>query len=161
MTFSPNTSSVAPVAVDPLVTPLAETLTPPAHATLVQFIRFGCVGGLGFVWDAGTVYALRPLCGLTLATLVAYFVAASLNWVVNRVWTFRHGAHDGSLLHQWLRFLGTNMVGFALNRSAVYTLFLTVPLCVRYPVLALAVGALTGMFANFTLSRRLVFKVKR
>ncbi|GBQ67484.1 hypothetical protein AA103196_1696 [Ameyamaea chiangmaiensis NBRC 103196] len=156
----PADPAVDVVPVDPLVTPTAEALAP-AGATLAQFFRFGCVGALGFVWDAGTVYLLRPVVGLMTATFVAYFVAASLNWLANRLWTFRHVASDAGLLRQWLHFLGANTVGFLLNRSAVYTLFLTVPLCVAYPPLALAVGALTGMFANFSLSRRLVFRVKR
>jgi len=161
MISASDSAPVAPTAIDPLVTPDAEALVPSSHGTLLQFIRFGCVGGLGFVWDAGTVYALRPLLGLSLATLLAYFVAASANWVVNRLWTFRKHSHEGSLFQQWLRFLGANSAGFALNRSAVYTLFLTIPLCVKYPVLALAVGATSGLVANFALSRRLVFKVKR
>ncbi|GAA08757.1 hypothetical protein AA0312_2456 [Acetobacter tropicalis NRIC 0312] len=127
---------------------------------LMRLLKFGTVGGLGFLWDSGTVYALRPAIGLSAATLVAYFVAATLNWLLNRLWTFKGvGLHDHPLL-QWLRFLTANSFGFLLNRGTVYTLFYTVPLCVTYPVLALAAGALAGMFANFNLSQKMVFKEK-
>lgn len=130
------------------------------HAKILRLLKFGVVGGLGFLWDSGTLYALRPFIGLTAATLVAYFVAATLNWVLNRIWTFKGaGLHDHPFL-QWLRFLTANSLGFLLNRGAVYTLFYTVPLCVTYPVIALAVGALAGMFANFNLSQKMVFKEK-
>jgi len=32
------------------------------------------------------------------------------------------------------------------------------PVCAENPVLAVAAGSLAGMFANFSLSRRLVFR---
>jgi len=123
-----------------------------------QLLKFGTVGGLGFLWDAATVYALRAFIGFTAAALAAYFVAASMNWVLNRLWTFRGHFGRERLLLQWLRFLGANGLGFVLNRSVVFLLAWTVPLCFRHPVLALAAGSLAGMCANFTLSRRLVFR---
>jgi len=123
-----------------------------------QLLKFGTVGGLGFLWDAATVYALRPFIGFAAAALAAYFVAASMNWVLNRLWTFRGHFGDASLLQQWLRFLGANGLGFVLNRSVVFLLAYSVPLCFRHPILALAAGSLAGMCANFTLSRRLVFR---
>ncbi|MCX2559981.1 GtrA family protein [Acetobacter farinalis] len=127
---------------------------------MARLLKFGIVGSLGLVWDSATVYALRPLLGLTVATLVAYFVAATLNWALNRLWTFKGaGAHDHPVL-QWLRFLLANSFGFLLNRGTVYTLFYTVPLCVTYPVLALAAGSLAGLFANFNLSQKMVFREK-
>ncbi|KXV62927.1 polysaccharide biosynthesis protein GtrA [Acetobacter orleanensis] len=130
------------------------------RAKLIRLLKFGTVGGLGFLWDSGTVYALRTVIGLTAATLVAYFVAATLNWMLNRLWTFKGaGQHDHPVL-QWLRFLLANSFGFLLNRGTVYTLFYTVPLCVTYPVLALAAGSLAGMFANFNLSQKMVFREK-
>ncbi|WP_415427928.1 GtrA family protein [Acetobacter malorum] len=130
------------------------------RAKLIRLLKFGTVGGLGLVWDSGTLYALRPFIGLTAATLVAYFVAATINWMLNRLWTFKGaGQHDHPVL-QWLRFLLANSLGFLLNRGTVYTLFYTVPLCVTYPVLALAAGSLAGMFANFNLSQKMVFREK-
>lgn len=124
---------------------------------LRQFLRFGVVGGLGLIWDTSTVYLLRPLAGLTIAMLVAYFVAATLNWAINRLWTFRGIATQKHLMIQWLHFLGANSLGFVLNRSTAFLLVFLFPLCVRIPALPLAAGALAGLFANFNLSRRLVF----
>ncbi|MDG6094525.1 GtrA family protein [Acetobacter sp. AN02] len=127
---------------------------------LVRFIRFGTVGTLGLVWDTATLYALRPLIGLTAATLAAYFVAASLNWAANRFWTFRDAGRFEHPVLQWLRFLSANSLGFTLNRGTIFLLYFVSPLCVRYPVIALAAGAIAGLAANFTLSRRLVFREK-
>ncbi|NHN88193.1 GtrA family protein [Acetobacter conturbans] len=126
--------------------------------SLLRLFRFGMVGALGFMWDAGTVYALRDIIGLNAAVLAAYFVAATLNWMANRFWTFGDvGRHDHPFL-QWLRFLSANSLGFLLNRGTVYLLFFFIPFCVHFPIIALAAGALAGMFANFKLSERLVFR---
>lgn len=127
---------------------------------LSRFFKFCVVGSLGFLWDTGAVYALRPFIGLTAATLAAYFIAATLNWCLNSLWTFRGvGQHDHPVL-QWLRFLSTNTLGFFLNRGTVYTLFYAFPICTRYPVLALACGCFAGLAANFNLTQKLVFREK-
>ncbi len=125
---------------------------------VAQLLKFGVVGGLGFVWDAATVYGLRPLIGLTAAAIAAYLVAATMNWLLNRAWTFRGQGDDKPPLRQWLEFLAANIPGFAINRCVVFTLFWLSPLCFAVPILALAPGSLAGMVANFLLSRHMVFR---
>jgi len=124
---------------------------------LQQFARFGCVGLVGLVLDTATVYALRASLGLIGAGLVAYVVAATGNWLLNRLWTFR-GQGSGPAHHQWLRFLLANLVGLVLNRGTYALLVLQVPLAAAQPVIATTAGAIAGMVVNFGLSRRLVFR---
>lgn len=132
-------------------------LSPTTAALVAQFLRFGAVGGMGFIVDTAVVYATRGLVGLYWAGAIAYPVAATFTWAVNRFWTFR-GAGTGSARAQWMRFLAVNLVGFVLNRGAYFTLISVSDLCVAHPVIAVAAGAGAGMFTNFALSRRLVFK---
>lgn len=122
-----------------------------------QFVRFGIVGAFGFVVDTATVYATRHVLGLYGAGVLAFFVAASANWALNRVWTFR-GLGSGALHRQWVKFLAANSLGFFLNRGAYFVLVTVSALCAANPVIAVGAGSITGMFANFTLSRRLVFR---
>jgi putative flippase GtrA len=144
---------------------LATQLPPPARhfatpariATLVQFLMFGTVGVVGFLFDTATVYSLRRSLGLYGAGAVAYLVAATVTWLLNRVWTFR-GLGDGPVHQQWARFLGVNLGGFVLNRGAYALLVTFVALCAEQPVYAVAAGALVGMFLNFSLSRAIVFR---
>src|SRR5271157_1552848 len=115
---------------------LATQLPPPArrHATearirtLVQFLMFGTVGAVGFLADTATVYATRHALGLYGAGAVAYLVAATVTWILNRIWTFR-GLGSGAVHRQWARFLLVNLSGFTLNRGTYALLVTFVPLC--------------------------------
>lgn len=124
---------------------------------LAQFLRFGVVGVCGFVLDTAAVYLLRGTVGLYGAGVVAYVVAASGNWLLNRLWTFR-GQGSGPVHRQWARFLVVNLAGFVLNRGAYALLVTFVPLAAAQPVIATAAGAVAGMFVNFHLSRGVVFR---
>ncbi len=84
-------------------------------------------------------------------------VAASVNWLFNRLWTFR-GQGAGPAHRQWLKFLLANMVGFVLNRGTYALMVTYVAAAAAQPVLAVAAGSVVGMFVNFDLSRRLVFR---
>jgi putative flippase GtrA len=130
----------------------------PAHRVLgAEFLRFGGAGAAGFVVDTATVYGTRFLLGLYGAGVLAYFAAATTTWAINRVWTFR-GRGTGPAHHQWVRFLAANLVGFVLNRGTYAILVTVSPLCAAQPVLAIFAGMLAGMFVNFSLSRRWVFR---
>ncbi len=130
----------------------------PLLSLAAEFLRFGTVGGLGLLWDVSTFYVVRPFLGFTIATMASFLVAATMNWMLNRLWTFRGRGSQDSLFRQWLSFLGANGLGFLLNRSVLFGLAWSSPLCFAHPVIAFAGGSLAGMTANFTLSRRLVFR---
>ena len=136
---------------------LERSVSPGQRLIIVQFLRFGTVGGVGFLVDTATVYGLRHFLGLYGAGFVAYVIAATGNWALNRIWTFR-GHGSGPAHRQWVMFMLTNLAGFVLNRGAYILLVTFVAAATRQPVIATAAGAVAGMFANFSLSRRLVFR---
>jgi len=133
------------------------SLGPVQRLVLAQFVRFGVVGAIGFVVDTATVYGFRHALGLYGAGLIAYVIAATVTWVLNRTWTFR-GQSSGSIHRQWARFMVFNLAGFVLNRGTYSILVGFVAIAAEQPVIATAAGAIAGMFVNFTLSRRLVFR---
>ena len=136
----------------------AETGPLPARPGLTRMFRFGVIGSFGFVWDTATTYATKGLIGLLPAALLAFVVAATLNWVANRLWTFRDRTCHRSLARQWLLYMAANSLGFLLNRGTVAFLVLSSATCRAEPVIALAAGAVAGLAANFSLSHRLVFR---
>ncbi|MSO90907.1 MAG: GtrA family protein [Acetobacteraceae bacterium] len=137
--------------------PLRRRASPARIAVLAQFGTFGCVGLVGFVFDTATVYATRDRLGLYGAGTMAYLVAATVTWVLNRIWTFR-GPHSGPMHRQWGIFLATNALGFLLNRGTYALLITLIPVCATHPVLAIAAGCLAGMFLNFHFNRKIVFR---
>jgi putative flippase GtrA len=76
---------------------------------IVQFARFGLVGATGFgvniVVFAALVTELRV--PYVAAAMVAFLVAVSSNFTLNRIWTFAHRA--GSVTGQGARFLSVSL----------------------------------------------------
>jgi putative flippase GtrA len=133
------------------------TLLSRHQAVAVEFARFGIVGAVGYVADTAVVYALMGLLGPGPAGLPSFVVSATVTWALNRAWTWR-GRGRGSRLRQWAHFLAVSSPALLLNRSVYEALIYLVPLCAAYPFLATAAGTGAGMFVNFALSRRLVFR---
>jgi putative flippase GtrA len=137
--------------------PLRTRITPARLAVARQFLRFGAVGGLGFVIDTATVYGLRSSLGLYGAGVAGYVTAATCNWALNRIWTFR-GRGSGPAHRQWALFMAANLIGFVLNRGTYAALVTFVPVAAAQPVIAIAAGVAAGLFANFNMSRKVVFR---
>ena len=136
---------------------LYATVTPERRLLAQQFARFGTVGVAGAVVDIATVYAAMGMLGLYLSGLLAYLAAVTTTWSLNRAWTFA-GRGGGNLLRQWLLFDAANGVGFVLNRGTFFVLVTLLPVCAQHPVIAILAGIGAGMFANFNLSRSVVFR---
>ena len=127
---------------------------------LLEFLRFGVVGTIGFVVDTAVLYAGIALgLGLYGGRAVSYLVAATTTWALNRLWTFR-GRGNGPVHQQWALFLVVNLIGFAMNYGTYAALIAFVPMVAAHPVLGVAAGAIAGMFGNFLLSRQLVFRAR-
>ena len=125
--------------------------------TLLQFLRFGVVGTVGFLVDTAVLYAGLALgLGLYGGRAVSYLAAATTTWALNRAWTFR-GQGQAPVIRQWALFVAINLVGFAFNYGTYAALIATVAFVAQYPVIGVAAGSLAGMLGNFLLSRRFVF----
>ena len=131
--------------------------TPSRRALLHEFRRFATVGLVGLAVETVFVYGLRGLAGLYGAKLVAFLAAVTTTWALNRAWTFA-GRGSGSLLRQWALFLGANSLGAALNIGVFFLLVWLVPFCAAYPIVPILAGVAVGMFVNFVMSRRVVFR---
>jgi len=125
-------------------------------ANQAQFFKFAVVGTIGFLADTTIVYALRGVCGLYVAGLISYAICATLNWALNRAWTFR-GAGGGRAHAQWARYMMLNLLGLVVNRGTYAALIVSFALARAQPVIAVAAGAIAGMMINFVASKKLVF----
>jgi putative flippase GtrA len=115
-------------------------------ANWLQLVRFGLVGGVGFVVNVA-VYALfvhSVDLDYRAASVVAWLVAVMNNFVLNRHWTF--DARDGRAHFQALRFLVVSLVAEAFS-LLLLTLFVQGAGIAKIPAQALAVAA--SMPLNF------------
>jgi putative flippase GtrA len=115
-------------------------------ANWLQLVRFGLVGGVGFVVNLA-VYALfvhSVGVDYRVASVVAWLVAVLNNFVLNRHWTF--DARDGRARFQAVRFLLVSLVAEAFS-LALLTLLVEGASLAKVPAQALAVAA--SMPLNF------------
>lgn len=137
-------------------------LGPGRVAALLEFFRFGVVGTLGFLVDAGVLLAAIALgLGPWVGRLVSFLAAATVTYSLNRAWTFRRRTGGaGASAGQWARFVVVNLGGFAANYGTYAVLLATSATVATWPVLGVAAGSIAGLGVNFGLSRRFVFAAK-
>ena len=129
-----------------------------SKAAVVQILRFGVVGSVGFIFDGGLLWLLLTI-GINPyhARLISFPIAVIITWWLNRVWTFNSAA-QAKPFSQLNRYILTQMLG-ALTNYSVYTLYLLIFYASSGHVLAgFALGSAFGMVVNFLGMRRLVFK---
>ena len=73
-------------------------------------------------------------------------------------WRFHGGNHAGRIHHQWARFVAVNAFGGAVNYAVYAALIASGDPFTAHPALAVAAGSLSGLFFNFTASKKLVFR---
>jgi putative flippase GtrA len=91
-------------------------------AFAIKFFKFGIVGISGMAVDFGITFLLKEKLKVNkyIASTVGFLVAASSNFMLNRVWTFRNTDPDVSL--QFAKFLVSCVIGVLLSSSIIYLL---------------------------------------
>jgi len=122
-----------------------------------ELVYFSLAGVAGFLVDAGIVW-LFTMAGVDpfTAQIVAFTLAVTVTWLLNRRFTFAHHASP-NWVREWMHYVAANSVGAMVNNGIYAILVLSVALFSKEPVLAVAVGSLAGLLFNFTASRALVF----
>ncbi|MCP5367297.1 MAG: GtrA family protein [Hyphomicrobiales bacterium] len=123
--------------------------------------RYLVVGGVGFAVDAGVLSALVHWGGWDpyTARVVSFLAAVTVTWLLHRSYSFV-GLGRFSVRSEYVRFLGTQVVGAASNFLVYSALIFMVPWFGTYPVIPLAFGSAVGLLVNFVLSRLFVFPGK-
>ncbi|HUY68110.1 MAG TPA: GtrA family protein [Alphaproteobacteria bacterium] len=129
------------------------------RALASQFVKFGIVGAAGFLVDVAVLMFCMKIFGMGPygGRLISFFVAATMTWIGNRLFTFR-GLGGGKAHIQWAKFVSVSGGGFVLNYGAYAALVASVPLVHAHPPLGVAAGSIAGMFFNFFMARRHVFR---
>ncbi|MFC4531489.1 GtrA family protein [Sphaerisporangium dianthi] len=126
---------------------------------LRELAKFGIVGAVAFIVDWGTTNLLRygvPLGPLTSKTL-ATVLAATLAYLANRYWTWRHREQTG-LAREYFLFFVLNGIGLLISLLIIgfveYTLKMTDP--VSYNI-SFFIGTALGTLFRFWSYKKWVF----
>ena len=123
---------------------------------LGELARFCVVGTIGFIADAGLTLAFTQ--GIRWAPLpsraLAFLVAATITWWLNRRFTFRYSAGSST----WLPYVLLTAVGALIN-VGLYGAWLSVlgSSAVNI-VIGVAIGSLGALVFNFLVSRKWIFR---
>jgi putative flippase GtrA len=124
-----------------------------------KFLRFGMVGTVGFIVDAAVLHTMVGLVHLDpfRGQLIAFAVAVTATWLLNRTFTFRHATAHGPV-RQAALYLAVQGAG-GLANFAVYAGLLTlVPALTSMLLIPLAFGAGAGLCLTFAGSKYIAFK---
>lgn len=97
------------------------------RSLVLKFVKFGVVGASGFVIHGGLLYLLRDVVGINqfLANVIGFVAAASSNYVLNRVWTFR--SREKQVGVEYLKFILVSVVGLGINTGSLWLLTRIIP----------------------------------
>lgn len=121
---------------------------------------FAFAGTVGFLVDAGVLQLLVSLLHAPVygARVVSFLAAVTATWLINRRFTFRETEPGPPRLSEWLRYLGSSLVGGATNYAAFAVSIASSPWIRAHLIVGVAIGSLAGMVVNYLLYSRFVFK---
>ncbi len=89
---------------------------------LLKFLKFGVVGFSGVFVDFGITYLLREKAKIQqfVANAIGFCVAASSNYILNRIWTYE--SQNPQMLFEFGQFFFFSLIGLALNTLILWIL---------------------------------------
>jgi putative flippase GtrA len=123
-------------------------------------IKFALVGGSGFIVDATVLILLFEVLKLDLVTSrsLAFILAATSNWILNRIITFADADRGGRKSSEWLRFITSALISALPNLGLFFLLMQLMPETLPAIFFAMCCGILAGYVCNYQLAKSWVFK---
>lgn len=117
---------------------------------IAKFLKFGVVGGSGVLIDFFFTWLCKEQLKIHkyLSNAIGFTLAASSNWVLNRIWTFH--SHNPEIVREYADFLIISLIGLGINSLVLW--LITDKLKVNFYVAklgAIAVTTIWNFFANY------------
>lgn len=89
---------------------------------IFKFLKFGVVGASGAIIDFGLTALCKGLLGIPelLSNAIGFTVAATSNYFLNRVWTWKSTSKDVGI--EYAKFFFVSLIGLGLNSLIVFLL---------------------------------------
>ncbi len=117
---------------------------------LWKFLKFGIVGFSGVFVDFGVTYICKELLKIQkyVSNSIGFTVAASTNYVLNRIWTFQ--SHDPDIGLQYTQFLIISLIGLVINNTILWLIITRFKLNFYISkIFAIAVVTVWNFLANY------------
>src|ERR1700747_1522643 len=88
-----------------------------SHHNWLELARFCVVGGSGYIINVGLFTLFYRSLPYPIAFVLAFVVAATSNFIWNRVWTFK--IEHGEPHVQYARFLAVSLLALAIDLAAL------------------------------------------
>lgn len=90
------------------------------HPLITKFIKFGIVGASGMVVHFGVLYLFKEVVGLNpfLANTIGFVTAATTNYILNRIWTFR--SQEKQVAVEYFKFILVSVIGLGVNNGTMW-----------------------------------------
>ena len=139
---------------------------------LLKFLKFGVVGFSGVFVNFGVTYVCKEWLKWNkyLSNILGFIVAATSNYFLNRIWTFR--SHEKQVGVEYMKFFLVSVVGLGINNgvlllshllwpvayeSGTFCLGVCIDFFYLFKLLAIAITTLWNFFGNLLFT----FKEKR
>jgi putative flippase GtrA len=92
------------------------------EAFLLKFIKFSLVGFSGVFVDFGTTFVCKEILKIQkyVANTCGFVLAASTNYILNRVWTFQ--STNPHVMQEFTRFFLISLIGLGINLLIIWTM---------------------------------------
>ena len=89
---------------------------------LSKFLMFCVVGTTGMVIDFGTTWFLKERVKINkyVANSTGFILAASSNYLLNRIWTFQ--SQNTKIATQYISFIIISLIGLGINNMVIFLL---------------------------------------
>jgi len=89
---------------------------------ILKFLKFCTIGFSGMVIDFGTTWLLKEKIKINkyIANSCGFILAASSNYLWNRVWTFK--SHNSNIGTEYVSFFAISLIGLGLNNLIIWIL---------------------------------------
>jgi putative flippase GtrA len=90
------------------------------NVTLLQFLKFCTVGLSGVIIDFAITYLLKEVFRLNkyLSNSLGFLIAASSNYILNRVWTFK--SINSDITKEYIYFLTVSFIGLLIVNTTLW-----------------------------------------
>ena len=118
------------------------------------FIKFGIVGFSSFIIDFSMTYLLKERFKINkfIANTTGFLIAATFNFFMNRLWTFK--SQDLDVTSQFLKFMAIASVGLLINNGIIY--FFNDKFRVNFYISKI-LAVIVVMFYNFSMNLLITF----